>query len=101
MGRELEAMDSVPAGNVLGNISTTIIYPTYHLRQEYLMCIWYCIIADSTFDIISGLGGLEEHILKTATIADTLACPAFTDMHMEAAPIVRVAVEPTQAGITI
>ena len=39
MGRELEAMDSVPAGNVLGNISTTIRYPTYHLRQEYLMYI--------------------------------------------------------------
>jgi hypothetical protein len=44
-----------------------------------------------------GLGGLEEHILKSATLSNTLACPAFTDMSFEAAPIVRVAVEPKQA----
>ncbi len=47
---------------------------------------------------VLGLGGLEDHILKSATLADTVACPAFTDMYFEAAPIVRVAVEPKQAS---
>lgn len=61
MGRELESLDSVPAGNVLG------------------------------------IGGLEEHVLKSATMSSTVACPAFTEMHFEAAPIVRVAVEPKHA----
>ncbi|CAI9717329.1 elongation factor-like GTPase 1 isoform X1 [Octopus vulgaris] len=58
MGRELEIMDEVPAGNVLG------------------------------------IGNLEEYVLKTATLCETIACPAFTEMHFEAAPIVRVAIEP-------
>ena len=58
MGRELETLDSVPAGNVLG------------------------------------IGGLESHVLKSATISNTVACPPFTALPIEARPIVRVAVEP-------
>ena len=58
MGRELETLDSVPAGNVLG------------------------------------IGGLESHVLKSATISSTVACPPFTALPIEARPIVRVAVEP-------
>lgn len=58
MGRELEALDSVPAGNVLG------------------------------------IGGLESHVLKSATISSTATCPPFTALPIEARPIVRVAVEP-------
>ncbi|XP_068693562.1 elongation factor-like GTPase 1 isoform X1 [Montipora foliosa] len=58
MGRELENLDSVPAGNVLG------------------------------------IGGLESHVLKSATISSTVACPPFTALPMEARPIVRLAVEP-------
>ena len=58
MGRELETLDSVPAGNVLG------------------------------------IGGLEGHVLKSATISSTVTCPPFTALPIEARPIVRVAVEP-------
>ena len=58
MGRELEALDVVPAGNVLG------------------------------------IGGLENYILKSATISSTLACPPFTTLPFDVRPIVRVAVEP-------
>ena len=58
MGREMEALEEVPAGNVLG------------------------------------IGGLEEKVLKSGTLSSVLACPAFTDMYFDAAPIVRVAVEP-------
>ncbi|KAJ9594763.1 hypothetical protein L9F63_013973, partial [Diploptera punctata] len=58
MGRELEDLDAVPAGNVLG------------------------------------IGGLEEHVLKSATLSTTVACPAFTELTQVVVPIVRVAVEP-------
>ena len=58
MGRELESLDTIPAGNILG------------------------------------IGGLENHVLKSATISSTVACPPFTALPIEARPIVRVAVEP-------
>uniref|UniRef100_A0A8C1REX6 Elongation factor-like 1 n=1 Tax=Cyprinus carpio TaxID=7962 RepID=A0A8C1REX6_CYPCA len=58
MGRELEDLDEVPSGNVLG------------------------------------IGGMEEFILKSATISTSPACPPFTPLSFEATPIVRVAVEP-------
>ncbi|CAH1802925.1 unnamed protein product, partial [Owenia fusiformis] len=62
MGRELEAVENIPAGNVLG------------------------------------IGGLEDYVLKSATISSTLNCPPFTEMQFEAAPIVRVAIEPKNTG---
>lgn len=58
MGRELEAVSHVPAGNVFG------------------------------------IGDLEEHVLKTATLSTTIACPSFTELTSLAVPILRVALEP-------
>lgn len=58
MGRELEAVSKVPAGNVFG------------------------------------IGGLEEHVLKTATLSTTIACPSFTELTSLTVPILRVALEP-------
>ncbi|XP_077418934.1 elongation factor-like GTPase 1 isoform X1 [Vanacampus margaritifer] len=58
MGRELEELEEVPSGNILG------------------------------------IKGLEEFILKSATISTTPACPPFTPHNFEASPIVRVAIEP-------
>ncbi|KAM3626069.1 uncharacterized protein V6R79_022109 [Siganus canaliculatus] len=58
MGRELEELEEVPAGNVLG------------------------------------IGGLEECVLKSATLSTSPACSPFTPLNFEATPIVRVAVEP-------
>lgn len=43
---------------------------------------------------IVGIVGLHEHVLKTATLSSTLACPSLTRMPYQAKPIVRVAVEP-------
>eukprot|EP00058_Branchiostoma_floridae_P024350 XP_002609840.1 hypothetical protein BRAFLDRAFT_264998 [Branchiostoma floridae] len=62
MGKELETVDQVPAGNILG------------------------------------IGGLQAHVLKSATVSSTIACPAFSPVYLDAAPIVRVAVEPKHAG---
>uniref|UniRef100_A0A8C4DHZ2 Elongation factor-like 1 n=1 Tax=Dicentrarchus labrax TaxID=13489 RepID=A0A8C4DHZ2_DICLA len=58
MGRELEELEQVPAGNVLG------------------------------------IRGLEECVLKSATLSTSPACPPFTPLNFEATPIVRVAIEP-------
>lgn len=58
MGRELEELECVPAGNILG------------------------------------IGGLEEHVLRTATLSDVVACAPFADMRGPVTPILRVALEP-------
>ena len=49
---------------------------------------------------ILGIAGLDDQILKSATISTTLACPAFRPMSFAAAPILRVAVEPLHASGT-
>lgn len=41
-----------------------------------------------------GIGGLEDHVLKSATLSSDIACSSFSNMMFEAQPIVRVAVEP-------
>ena len=43
---------------------------------------------------VLGIAGLEQAIVKSGTVSDTLACPAFRPMSFAAAPIVRVAIEP-------
>ncbi|XP_050068469.1 elongation factor-like GTPase 1 [Anopheles maculipalpis] len=58
MGRQLEPVDSVPAGNIVG------------------------------------IGGLQNVVLKTATLSNTRFCPPFVDLPLIATPILRVAVEP-------
>lgn len=60
MGRELETLESAPAGSVVG------------------------------------IGGLEDHIIKSGTLSTSLTCPAFTELSQMVVPIVRVAVEPAK-----
>lgn len=43
---------------------------------------------------VFGIGDLEEHVLKTATLSTTIACPSFTELTSLAVPILRVALEP-------
>ncbi|KAJ3289374.1 Elongation factor-like GTPase 1 [Borealophlyctis nickersoniae] len=59
MGRELQALEEVPAGNVFG------------------------------------IGGLQKHVLKTGTLSSVIECPSFGGLRTDGAPIVRVALEPT------
>jgi ribosome assembly protein 1 len=58
MGRELEPIDQVAAGN------------------------------------ICAIGGLDNLLLKSATLSSTLYCPSFASMQLQASPIVHVAIEP-------
>lgn len=64
---------------------------THHKPQDFLMMIVNLIMHPL---FIIGIGGLEDHVLKSATLASTVACPAFTELTQAAVPIVRVAVEP-------
>ncbi|XP_043240169.1 elongation factor-like GTPase 1 isoform X1 [Amphibalanus amphitrite] len=45
---------------------------------------------------VVGIGGLADHVLKSATLASTPACPAFSELSSAVVPIVRVAVEPAR-----
>ncbi|XP_033159015.1 elongation factor-like GTPase 1 [Drosophila mauritiana] len=60
MGGELQLLDEVPAGNIVG------------------------------------IGGLESHIVKTATLSSSLDCTSFSELSVMATPILRVAIEPVQ-----
>jgi ribosome assembly protein 1 len=43
---------------------------------------------------ICAIGGLQDLVLKSATLSSSLYCPSFTNMYKHASPIVRVAIEP-------
>ncbi|XP_076231146.1 elongation factor-like GTPase 1 isoform X1 [Calliopsis andreniformis] len=43
---------------------------------------------------VFGIGELEEHVLKTATLSTTIACPSFSELTSLSVPIMRVALEP-------
>ena len=43
---------------------------------------------------IVAIGSLENLVLKSATLSNTLFCPSFTSMYLQTSPIVRVAIEP-------
>ena len=43
--------------------------------------LWCCYI----YIYPTGIGGLEDHILKSATISSTLACTPFCDLYFDAA----------------
>ncbi|XP_057324553.1 elongation factor-like GTPase 1 [Microplitis mediator] len=62
MGRELESIDQVTAGNVVG------------------------------------IGGLEDHVFKTATLSSTMMCPSFTELTSLTVPILRVALKPENSS---
>lgn len=78
MGRDLEPVDEVPAGNIFGNIFLNDMFTNYVFN----------------FIVFVGAGNLEQCILKSATLSTTLACPPFTEIKAMATPIMRVAVEP-------
>uniref|UniRef100_A0A0A1X8Z3 Ribosome assembly protein 1 n=1 Tax=Zeugodacus cucurbitae TaxID=28588 RepID=A0A0A1X8Z3_ZEUCU len=58
MGGDLQSLDEVPAGNIVG------------------------------------IGGLDQDIVKTATLSNTINCTSFSELNLMATPILRVAIEP-------
>ncbi|XP_015789926.1 elongation factor-like GTPase 1 [Tetranychus urticae] len=43
---------------------------------------------------IVGIAGLEDHVIKSATLSNSIYCPPFIDLHVPSQPILRVAIEP-------
>lgn len=43
---------------------------------------------------VIGISDMEQHILKSATLSDSLYCPPFVDLHVVSEPILAVAIEP-------
>lgn len=43
---------------------------------------------------VVGISGLEDHVIKSATLSDSIYCPSFIDLHTASQPILRVAIEP-------
>ncbi|KAM3965500.1 LOW QUALITY PROTEIN: elongation factor-like GTPase 1 [Aphomia sociella] len=72
------------------HITYSEIKSLYILMGRDLECIDEAIAGN-----IIGIGGLEEHVLKTATLSSTIACPAFSELQYAAVPILRVAIEPS------
>lgn len=62
------------------------------------MATWLCFYGNTVMCLSTGIGGLEDHILKSGTLSSSVACPSFTDLYFDASPILRVALEPTHAG---
>ena len=46
---------------------------------------------------IVGIGGLEDYILKSATLSTSWSCPPFVETTASSVPILRVAIEPAKS----
>ena len=53
-------------------------------------------LSEAPAGCVVGIGGLADHVLKSATLSSTPACPAFSELSSAVVPIVRVAVEPAR-----
>ncbi|XP_074593171.1 elongation factor-like GTPase 1 isoform X2 [Brevipalpus obovatus] len=66
-----------------------------HIKDLYLLMGRGCEQVDTVkAGNVVGIGGLEEHIVKSATLSDNIYCPPFIDLQIASQPILRVAVEP-------
>ncbi|KAI4876963.1 hypothetical protein NFI96_017652 [Prochilodus magdalenae] len=73
-------------------LSAAVVVSVYVGVTSVLVCRQYRAMPE--LDCGSGIGGMEDFILKSATISTSPACPPFTPLNFEATPIVRVAIEP-------
>ncbi|KAG9436407.1 elongation factor-like GTPase 1 [Apis mellifera carnica] len=65
------------------------------IRKLYLLMGRELEPADKIFSgNVFGIGDLEDHVLKTATLSTTIACPSFSELTSLGVPIMRVALEP-------
>ena len=75
--------------------------PEEEACQEIVMEELYLMMGQGMFRVkevpagnILAIGGLDKHVLKSATLASTRMCAPFHAMMFQVAPIVKVAVEP-------
>lgn len=60
-----------------------------NINSEFIILYW----PYGSF-LPTGIGGLQDFVLKSATLCSLPSCPPFIPLNFEATPIVRVAVEP-------
>ena len=72
-----------------GDVFECIVSHIYILMGQYLIPVEV-----ATAGNIVGLGGLQDIVLKTATISSDPNCPSFTPISLKATPIVKVSVQP-------
>lgn len=69
-------------------------YMFVELKLNFLT--FMCLLLITNF---LGIRGLQNHVLKSATLSSTVACPSFIDLHSTTVPIVRVALEPVHPSM--
>lgn len=87
MSRNTDMMSSSPS-ILLDGFSR---WSSFSICQTKLMCF---------SPVVAGVGGLEDYILKSATLSTSPVCPPFTPLNFEATPIVRVAIEPKHPSMS-
>lgn len=71
------------------HVTITTVKRIFLLMGRELECV-----NEASAGSVVGLSDLEHHILKSATLSNSLYCPPFIDLHVAAQPILRVAIEP-------
>ncbi|KAH9117219.1 hypothetical protein AeMF1_008972 [Aphanomyces euteiches] len=74
--------------------SHVVPMPPHSLQVYMVMGAEFVKVNEVPAGNIVGIVGLHDQIMKTATLASTVACPSLAKMPYQAKPIVRVAVEP-------
>lgn len=90
LGRELEGIETI-----FNCLSFTSLY----LNQNFFKTVLFSHLELSSAPAgnIVGIGGLENYILKSATLSSEWACPPFVESGSASVPILRVAVEPARS----
>ncbi|CAK8676885.1 unnamed protein product [Clavelina lepadiformis] len=52
------------------------------------------IVDEAPAGVIIGIAGLDDHVLNSATLCSSVACPPFNALSTDTSPIIRVAVDP-------
>lgn len=86
--------------SISDKITVHDLHPDQHITIGTINCL-YLLMGKELIELenapagnVIGIRGLQNHVLKSATLSSTIACPSFIDLHSSSVPIVRVALEP-------
>nr|CAB3241359.1 elongation factor Tu GTP-binding domain-containing protein 1 [Phallusia mammillata] len=77
-----------------------LVESSSHISKANVSCVYLWMgrelenVEEAPAGSIVGISGLEDHVLNSATLCNTIACPPFNALSLDSAPIIRVAVEP-------
>lgn len=94
------ALERQKAGEIVEEILLKDLKPGRHVTRVTIKKLYLLMgrelesLEEAPAGNLIGIGGLEDHVLKTATLSTSLACPSFSELTSLAVPILRVALEP-------